>query len=108
MFTSSLKNWKPWNSHIGTGQDFYSAHAMGYDPYVVGSIVYRKDQHIERCIGTTTIILFHASRRDWEVLEGKKPGCGIVAPTQVLYVVNRFPFCHVVSFLVHNRVRLHA
>ena len=42
MCATSLENWGAQNSylsHTGSGLDFYSAHAMGGDPYVVGWIV---------------------------------------------------------------------
>jgi hypothetical protein len=42
MQATSFGNWDPQNSylsHTGTGQDFYAAHAMGGDPYVVSCMV---------------------------------------------------------------------
>ena len=76
--------WRPHNSYLfytGSGLDFYSAHAMGGDPYVVSWII--KGTNPERCIVCTIKMPFHVSHQGTEVLGNMKLRCGMVAPTQV-------------------------
>ena len=70
MYATPSENWRPQNSylsHTGTGLDFYSAHAMGGDPYVIGCII--KEQILRdaqfvlpKCHFTSLIRV----RRSWE------------------------------------------
>jgi hypothetical protein len=67
--------------YTGSGLDFYSAHAMGGDPYVVSWII--KGTNPERCTVCTIKMPFPVSHQGTEVLGNMKLRCGMVAPTQV-------------------------
>jgi hypothetical protein len=94
-------------SHTGTGQDFYSAHVMGGDPYVVGCTVEDDDSwgmhsfYYQNTISRLSTGLGGVGKHEAKMCH-RRAYAGWVRPS-----ISFLP-CHGGDFILVHRVKLHG